>query len=213
MTHRVFWFLAFLLLLANLPTADAFMFDAWRSGMNIDKVVATGRDKGIAIEFIGGGFSLFGRNEPDELAVNVEYRGATKLMGYDAKLLFFFAPESRVLHSVSVTLVLPFSSDKADMDVLAEALAKQLDAKYKSYGEPVVESLFDQLSDKVRQVHRRNWKGDGDTVTMETNWKMFGGEVVIIYVDDKLSERAVVEDRRIRQKRLEKSSGDDRRKF
>ena len=213
MTHRVSWFLALLLLLVNLPTADAFTFDTWRSGMNIDKVVATGRDKGIAIEFLGGGFSLFGRNEPDELAVNVEYHGNTKLMGYDAKLLFIFAPESRVLHSVRVTLVLPFSSDKADMDVLSEALAKQLDAKYKPQEESGAESLFDQLADKVRQVHRQNWKGGGDTVTMESNWKMFGGEVVINYVDDKLAERAVVEDRKIRQKRLEKSSGNDRRKF
>lgn len=213
MTHRVSWFLALLLLSVNLPTADAFIFDTWRSGMNIDKVVATGRDKGIAIEFLGGGFSLFGRNEPDELAVNVEYHGNTKLMGYDAKLLFIFAPESRVLHSVYVTLLLPFSSDEADMDVLSEALARQLDAKYKPQEEPGAESLFDQLADKVRQVHRRNWKGAGDTVTMESNWKMFGGEVVIHYVDDKLSERAVVEDRRIRQKKLEKSSGDDRRKF
>jgi len=213
MAHRISWFLILLLLLAHLPTADAFTFDAWRSGMNIDKVVATGRDKGIAIEFLGGGFLLFGRNEPDELAVNVEYHGDTKLMGYDAKLLFIFAPESRVLHSVRVTLVLPFSSDEADMDVLSEALARQLDAKYKPQEEPVAESLLDQLADKVRQVHRRNWKGGGDTVTMESNWKMFGGEVVIKYVDDKLSERAVVEDRKIRQKRLEKSSGDDRRKF
>jgi len=33
-------------------TAEAFIFDAWRSGMNIDKEVATGRDKGIAMNLL-----------------------------------------------------------------------------------------------------------------------------------------------------------------
>jgi hypothetical protein len=207
------WFLALLILLVYLPTADAFVFDTWQSGMNIEKVIGIGKDKGISVEFSGGNFSLFSKKEPDELAVNVEYQGYTKLMGYDGKLLFTFAPESRVLHTLRVTLTLPISSDKADMEVLADTLAKKLDAKYKKTGEPVAETMLEQLADKLRQIQRRSWNGSGDTVTMESNWKMIGGDLVITYVNDKLAERAVVEDRRIREKRLERSSGGDRNKF
>jgi len=213
MILRFLMVLIITLLTGSSSVADAFVFDTWRSGMNIDKVVAIGKEAGIAIEFSGGGFSLFSKKEPEELAVNVEYQGNTKLMGYDAILIFTFAPESRVLHSVRVTLTLPISSDKPDMEVLADALAKKLDAKYKQTGELVAESLLGQLADKVRQIQRRTWIGHGDTVTMESNWKMFGGDVIITYVDDKLAEQAVIEDRRIREKRLERSSGGDRNKF
>lgn len=211
--HSISWSIAILLLLTYLTPANAFVFDNWHSGMNIDKVIAIGKGAGVPIEFSGGGFSLFSKKEPDELAVNVEYQGDTKLMGYDAKILFIFAPETRVLHMVRVTLTLPISSDKADIEVLADSLAKKLDAKYKQTGEPAAESLLGHLADKVRQIQRRSWSGHGDTIFMESNWKMIGGDVIITYVDDKLAERAVVEDRRIREKRLEKSSGNDRNKF
>lgn len=205
--------ITFLLTLVNAPSANAFVFDSWRSGMNIDKVVAVGKEKGIAVEFSGGGFSLFGKKEPDELAVNIDYQGDTKLMGYDAKLLFTFAPETRVLHTVRVTLALPISSDRADMEVLADSIVKKIEARYKETAEPGAESLLGRLTDSVRQIQRRRWTGHGDTITIESNWKMLGGDVIITYVDDKIAERAVSEDRRIREKRLERSSGNDRNKF
>lgn len=213
MSKSISLVLASLLIFAHVPAADAFVFDAWHSGMNISRVVAAGKERGIVVEFSDGGFSLFSKKEPEELAVNIEYHGATKLMGYDSKLVFIFAPESRVLHTIRVFLSLPLSSDKADMEVLADTLAKQLDAKYKQTGEPVAESLLGQFADTVRQIQRRSWKGNGDTISMESNWKMIGGDVVITYVDDKIAGRAVVEDHRIREKMLERSSGSDRNKF
>ncbi len=147
------------------------------------------------------------------MAVKVEYQCDTKLMGYDAKILFSFSPLTRVLHTLRVTVMLPLSSEKADMDVLADAIARQLDSKYKDQGELPAENLIGGLVDKVRDVKRRAWKGGGDTVTMESHWKVMGGEVVVLYVNDKLAEKAAVEDRRVREKKLERSSGGDRSKF
>ena len=53
----------------------------------------------------------------------------------------------------------------------------------------------------------------GDTVILESHWKMVGGEVVVIYADDKLAEKAAAEDRKVREKKLERSSGGDKSKF
>lgn len=213
MLFRLLWQLALLLLLGSVSCTYAFVFDVWKSGMKIARVIEVGREKGASVELDSGGFSFFGKSEPEELAVRVEYRSETKLMGYDAKLLFSFTPESRVLHTLRVTLVLPLSSEKADMEVLADAIARQLDNKYKDQGEPTADSLVGQIVDKVRNVLRHAWKGSGDTVTMESNWKMIGGDIVIIYVDEKLAEKAGIEERHIREKRLKRSSGGDRNKF
>lgn len=198
---------------ALAPTADAFQFDVWRSGMKVEKVVEAGKESGVTVELGGGGLPFLGKKEPEDLAVRVEYRGSMKLMGYPAKLLFSFAPESKVLHTVRVEISLPLSSDKADVEVLADAIAKKLDAKYKDQGEVSPEGLLGQLTAKFRDGKRRAWKGSGDVVTMEAESKLTGGEVVVTYVDEKLSEKAKVEDRRIREKRLERSSGGDKSKF
>lgn len=191
--------------------ADAFTFDVWKSGMKTERVIEVGKKKDLAVKLVGGG--LFAKKEPEELAVRIEYHCDTKLMGYDAKLLFSFAPLSRVLHTLRVTVMLPISSEKADMDVLADSIARQLDGKYQEQGEPAAESMIGGVVDKIRDVKRRGWKGGGDTVTMESHWKMIGGEVVVQYVADKLAEKAGIEDRQIREKRLERSSGGDRSKF
>ncbi|MDD2898350.1 MAG: hypothetical protein PHI31_06515, partial [Desulfuromonadaceae bacterium] len=159
----------------------AFVFDVWKSGMKENSVIETGKAKGINIVFDAGSFSLLGDKKPDKLAVKVDYTGSIKLMGYDAKLLFSFTPESRVLHSLRVSLNLPMSSDKADMEVLADSIAKQLDNKYKEHGTPSVDSFIGQIVDKVRNIGRRSWVGKGDAVTMESTWKMVGGEVVVMY--------------------------------
>ncbi len=194
-------------------SSHAFVFDEWKSGMKENSVVEAGKNKNVTVEYNAGGFAFFGDKKPEKLAVKVEYSGNTKLMGYDAKLLFSLTPESRVLHSLRVTLMLPMSSDKADMEVLADSISRQLDSKYKEHGTPSAESFIGQIVDKVRNTDRRSWVGKGDTVTMESNWKMVGGEVVIMYEDDKLTEVAKTEDRRIREKRLEQSSGGDKSKF
>ena len=199
------------LLLIVSASADAFVFDVWKSGMKTDRVIEAGKRKDVSVKLAGGG--LLSKKEPEELAVRVEYQCETKLMGYDAKILFSFAPLSRVLHTLRVTVMLPMSSEKADMDVLADAIARQLDTKYADQGEPPAENMIGGLVDKVRDVKRRSWKGGGDTVTMESHWKMINGEVVVLYVDDKLAEKAAVEDRRVREKKLERSSGGDRSKF
>ena len=199
------------LLLIASASADAFVFDVWKSGMKTDRVIEAGKKKDVSVKLAGGG--LLSKKEPEDLAVRVEYQCETKLMGYDAKILFSFAPLSRVLHTVRVTVMLPLSSEKADMDVLADTIARQLDSKYQDQGEPAAESMIGGLVDKVRDVKRRSWKGGGDTVTMESHWKMINGEVVVLYVDDKLAEKAAVEDRRVREKKLERSSGSDRSKF
>jgi hypothetical protein len=104
-------------------------------------------------------------------------------------------------------------SDKTDLEVLADAIAKQLDAKYKDLGDVSRDGLFGQLAAKFRDVKRRTWKGAGDLITLEAASKLMGNEVVVTYVDEKLAERAKVEDRRIREKRLERSSGGDKGKF
>lgn len=213
MLSRLSWLLSLLILLISPACADAFMFDVWKSGMKIKSVIEAGKERGASVELASGGFSFFGKREPEELAVKVECHSKTKLMGYDANILFTFTPESRLLHSLRVTLSLPFSSEKADMEVLADAIAKQLTAKYKEHGEQSADSLLGQLVDKVRDIRRRVWQGGGDTVTMESNWEMMRGEVVLLYVDEKLAEKAGIEDRRIREKRLERSSGGDRDKF
>lgn len=199
------------LLLITSASADAFVFDVWKSGMKTDRVIEAGKRKDLSVKPAGGG--LFSKKEPEDLAVRVEYQCDTKLMGYDAKILFSFSPLTRVLHTVRVTVMLPLSSEKADVDVLADAIARQLDTKYADQGEPPAENMIGGLVDKVRDVKRRSWKGGGDTVTMESHWKMINGEVVVLYVDDKLAEKAAVEDRRVREKKLERSSGDDRSKF
>lgn len=199
------------LLLIASASADAFVFDVWKSGMKTDRVIEAGKRKDLSVKSAGGG--LFSKKEPEELAVKVEYQCDTKLMGYDAKILFSFSPLSRVLHTLRVTVMLPMSSEKADMDVLADAIARQLDTKYTDHGEPPAENMIGGLVDKVRDVKRRSWKGGGDTVTMESHWKMINGEVVVLYVDDKLAEKAGVEDRQVREKKLERSSGGDRSKF
>lgn len=191
--------------------ARAFVFDGWRSGAKVEKILDVAKDKGVSLTLEGGG--LFGKKEPEELADRVEYKGSTKLMGYPAKLLFSFAPESKVLHTLRVEINLPMSSEKADMEVLADAIAKQLDAKYKDVGDVSAEGLLGHLTDKVRDVKRHAWKGGGDLVTLEAWSKIVGNEVVVTYVDEKLADRAKVEDRRIREKRLEKSSGGDKGKF
>lgn len=208
-TKRIFSALG-LLLIAS-ASADAFVFDVWKSGMKTDRVIEAGKKKGVSVKLAGGG--LFAKKEPEELAVKVEYQCETKLMGYKAKILFTFAPESRVLHTLQVTVVLPMSAEKADMDVLADSVAKQLDRKYKEQGEPAAESMLGGLVDKVRDIRRRSWTGGGDTVILESHWKMVGGEVVVIYADDKLAEKAAAEDRKVREKKLERSSGGDRSKF
>lgn len=199
------------LLLIASASADAFVFDVWKSGIKTDRVIEAGKKKGVSVKLEGGG--LFSRKEPEELAVKVEYQCETKLMGYNAKILFSFAPESRVLHTLRVTVMLPMSSEKADMDVLAGSIARQLNTKYKEQGETAAESMLGGLVDKVRDIRRRSWTGGGDTVTMESHWKMVGGEVVVLYVDDKFAEKAAVEDRKVREKKLERSSGGDRSKF
>ncbi len=199
------------LLLIASASADAFVFDVWKSGMKTDRVIEAGKRKDLSVKSAGGG--LFSKKEPEDLAVKVEYQCDTKLMGYDAKILFSFSPLSRVLHTLRVTVMLPLSSEKADMDVLADAIARQLDTKYADQGEPPAENMIGGLVDKVRDVKRRSWKGGGDTVTMESHWKMINGEVVVLYVDDKLAEKAGVEDRQVREKKLERSSGGDRNKF
>lgn len=199
------------ILLIASASADAFVFDVWKSGMKTDRVIEAGKRKDLSVKVAGGG--LFSKKEPEDLAVKIEYQCDTKLMGYDAKILFSFSPLSRELHTLRVTVMLPMSSEKADMDVLADAIARQLDTKYQDQGEPPAESMIGGLVDKVRDVKRRGWKGGGDTVTMESHWKMVGGEVVVLYVDDKLAEKATVEDRRVREKKLERSSGGDRSKF
>jgi len=199
------------LLLIASASADAFVFDVWKSGMKTDRVIEAGKRKDLSVKSAGGG--LFSKKEPEDLAVKVEYQCDTKLMGYDAKILFSFSPLSRVLHTLRVTVMLPLSSEKADMDVLADAIARQLDTKYTDQGEPPAENMIGGLVDKVRDVKRRSWKGGGDTVTMESHWKMINGEVVVLYVDDKLAEKAAVEDRQVREKKLERSSGGDRSKF
>ncbi|RNC72703.1 MAG: hypothetical protein ED859_01715 [Desulfuromonadales bacterium] len=199
------------LLLIASASADAFVFDVWKSGMKTDRVIEAGKRKDLSVKSAGGG--LFSKKEPEDLAVKVEYQCDTKLMGYDAKILFSFSPLTRVLHTLRVTVMLPLSSEKADMDVLADAIARQLDTKYADQGEPPAENMIGGLVDKVRDVKRRSWKGGGDTVTMESHWKMINGEVVVLYVDDKLAEKAAVEDRRVREKKLERSSGGDRSKF
>lgn len=199
------------LLLITSAAADAFVFDVWKSGMKTDRVIEAGKKEGVSVKPAGGG--LLSKKEPEELAVKVEYQGETKLMGYKAKILFTFGPESRVLHTLQVTVALPMSSEKADMEVLADSIAKQLGSKYKEQGEPTAESMLGGLVDKVRDIRRRSWTGGGDTVIMESHWKMVGGEVVVRYVDDKLAEKAAVEDRKVREKKLERSSGGDRSKF
>jgi hypothetical protein len=209
--HAVFGVMVFIVFFA--ATADAFTFDAWKSGMKENGVVEAGKNKGITVEFDAGGFAFFGDKKPEKLAVKVAYAANTKLMGYDAKLNFSFTPESRLLHSLRVSIALPMSSDKADMEVLADSIAKQLDSKYKEHGVPTVDSYIGQIVDKMRSVGRRSWAGKGDTVTMESNWKMVGGDVVIVYEDDRLNETAKTEDRRIREKRLDQSSGGDKSKF
>lgn len=212
-SSRISFFTVTICLLIFTSTANAFIFDVWKSGMKEGNVVETGKKKGITVESDASGFTLFGDKKPDKLAVKVEYNGNTKLMGYDAKLLFSFTPESRLLHSLRVTLVLPMSSEKVDMEVLADSIAKQLDSKYKEHGTPSADSIIGQFVDKVRNIGRRSWVGNGDSVTMESSWKMFSGDVVIVYEDEKLSEKAKIEDRHIREKRLEQSSGGDKSKF
>lgn len=194
-------------------SAPAFVFDVWKSGMKESNVIEAGKKKGITVEPDSGGFTLFSDKKPDKTAVKIEHIGATKLMGYDAKLLFSFTPESRLLHSLRVTLSLPMYSEKVDMEVLADSIAKQLDGKYKDHGTPSADTFIGQFVDKVRNIGRRSWLGNGDTVTMESSWKMVNGDVVILYEDDKLSEKARIEDRRIREKRLDQSSGGDKSKF
>jgi hypothetical protein len=194
-------------------TADAFQFDVWRSGMKVEKVVEAGKEKGIEVEPESSGLPFLGKKEPEDLQARVEYRCAMKLMGYSSKVLFTFAPESKVLHSVRVEISVPMTADKADLDVLADAIAKQLDAKYKEQGDVPPEGLLGQLAAKFRDEKRRAWKGAGDLVTLEASWKVIGGEATVTYVDEKLAERAKAEDRRIREKRLERSSGGDKNKF
>lgn len=212
-SFRQSFFALIIALLLFQSTADAFIFDVWKSGMKESIVVEAGKKKGITVEPDAGGFSLFGEKKPDKLTIKVEYTGNTRLMGYDAKLLFSFTPESRLLHSLQVTLALPMSSDKIDMDVLADSIAKQLDSKYKEHGTPAADSIIGQFVDKVRNRDRRSWAGNGDSVTMESSWKMVNGDVYIVYEDVKLSEKAKTEDRRIREKRLDQSSGGDKSKF
>lgn len=213
MTRRIDIFAVCLFLLFLSSPANAFIFDVWKSGMKENSIVEAGKKKGILVDLAAGGFTLFGDKKPDKLAVKIEYGGSTKLMGYDAKLLFSFTPESRLLHSIRVTIALPMSSEKVDMEVLADSIAKQLDSKYKEQNAPSVDGFIEQLVDKVRNIGRRSWSGKGDTVTMESNWKMVSGEVVIVYEDDKLGESAKIEDRRVREKRLDQSSGGDKSKF
>lgn len=204
-------FSALALLLFASATADAFVFDVWKSGMKTNQVIEAGKKKGVSVKLDNGG--LFSKKEPEDLAVKIEYHCATKLMGYDAKILFSFAPLSRTLHTLRVMVMLPMSSEKADMDVLADSIARQLDSKYKEQGEPAAESMIGGMVDKMRDVRRRSWKGSNDTITLESRWKMVGGEVIVHYVDDKLAEKAVIEDRQVREKKLERSSGGDRNKF
>jgi hypothetical protein len=194
-------------------TAQAFVFDVWKSGMKVNSAIETGKHKGVAIEPETGSFSFFGDKKSEKPAIKAEYTGSMQLMGYDTKLLFSFTPESRLLHSLRVTLVLPMSSDKADMEVLADSISKQLDIKYKEHGTPSVDGFIGQIVDKVRNIGRRSWAGKGDMVTMESNWKMVGGEVIIMYEDEKLAETAKSEDRRIREKRLDQVGGGDKNKF
>jgi hypothetical protein len=203
--------IAALALLAGPYPAHSFQFDGWRSGAKAEKILDVAKDKGVTLSMEGAG--LFGKKEPEELAERVEYKASTKLMGYPAKLLFSFAPESKVLHTLRVEINLPMSSEKADMEVLADTIAKQLDAKYKDLGDVSAEGILGHLTDKVRDVKRRAWKGAGDLVTLEAWSKLVGNEVVVTYVDEKLAEKAKIEDRRIREKRLERSSGGDKGKF
>ncbi|MBI5014830.1 MAG: hypothetical protein HZB55_04985 [Deltaproteobacteria bacterium] len=205
------WLLAFLA--AATSAAQAFQFDVWRSGMKVDKVVEVGKENGVEVEPEGSGLPFFGKKDAEDLPVRVEYRAAMKLMGYSAKVLFSFAPESKVLHTVRVEISVPMSGDKADVDVLAAAIAKQLDAKYKGQGDVAPEGLLGQLAAKFREGKGRSWRGVGDAVTMESAWKLLGGEVIVTYVDEKLADRATVEDRRIREKRLDRSAGGDKSKF
>jgi len=99
------------------------------------------------------------------------------------------------------------------MEVLSNSIAKPLYSKYKEHGVPSADSFIGWFVDKVRNRDRRSWPGNGDSVTMESSWKMVNGDVVIIYEDEKLSEEAKIEDRRIREKRLDQSSGGDKSKF
>lgn len=202
-----------LLLAASAAAAEAFQFDVWRSGMKVEKVIEIGRGKGLSVVPAGGGVPLLGKKDPDDLAERVEYRCSTKLMGYPARIQFSFAPESKVLHTVHVEINLPLSAEKADLEVLADAIAKQLDAKYKDAGDMGSGGLLGHLSDKLRDVKRRAWRGGSDVVTLEATDKVMGDELLITYVDEKLAERARIEDRRIREKKLERSSGGDKGKF
>ena len=198
-------------LLLAAAGAQAFQFDVWRSGMKVDKVIEAGEKKGVSVS-LPGSLPFFGKKEPDELADTVEYRAKMKLLGYSSQVDFIFAPESRVLYSVKVAISVPMTGNKADLEVLADTVAKQLDAKYKNQVEIGPEGLTEALKDKLRDVKRRAWKSATDTVTMESSWTV-GGEVIVTYVDEKLAEKAKVEDRRIREKRLERSGGGDKGKF
>lgn len=201
------------LLTAGTAPSHAFQFDAWRSGMKVEKAVEAAKEKGVTLTADGGGLSLLGKKDAEDTGERSEYRASTKLMGYPAKLLFSFAPETKVLHTLRIELALPMGSEKVDMEVLADAIAKQLDAKYKDLGDVSPDGLFSQLAAKVRDVKRRAWKGGGDLITLEAFSKLVGNEVVVVYVDEKLAERARVEDRRLREKKLERSSGGDKGKF
>jgi len=193
------------------PGARAFQFDVWKSRSGVEKVLEGAKDKGMALETTGGG--LFSKPSAEDLALKVEYEGKTKLMGYSAKLLFSFSPESKVLHTLRVEMSVPRAEEEAGLDVLADTVARQLDGKYKDRSEGGSGGLLDQLTEKFSKAKRRTWRGGADVVTMESSWGLMGGTLLLVYTDEKTVEKAQAEERRLREKRLEKTGGKDLQKF
>ena len=109
--------------------------------------------------------------------------------------------------------MLPMSSDKADMEVLADSISRQMDSKYKEHGTPSAESFIGQIVNKVRNTDRRSRVGKGDTVTMESNWKMVGGEVVIMYERMINLPKCLKQRTAVFVKGFKQSSGGDKSKF
>lgn len=201
-------------LTALLPTgAFCFQFDAWRSGMKEEKVLEVAREHDVSMS--GGSLigNLFSGKKAEEQPDTVEHRGEMKLLGYDAKLLFVFTPDTKLLHTVKVDLSVPMSGKEVDVDVLANAIAKQLDKKYKEGTVPTSGKLMDYFTDKLKGLKKRAWEDAHDLIVMESDWGMLGGRVSVVYSDKKLGDKARAEDVRIREKRLEKVGGKDKEKF
>ena len=145
-------------------SADAFQFDAWKSGMSAREAMAVAQDKDIPIVKDG---IIFVNTHFDQKVMKYvdtahEFNYQADLLGEHAKVNLIFTPESKFLSTIKIQWGAPFK-DRAFQTKLFQLLT----GKYGNYAKRERQIFFETSTWAIDKTNRVSMRTSGNSILVE----------------------------------------------